>query len=570
MGKSERRLRPAHLSVSGLLITVEEGDHREALKNTPNSKYNIAAGQWEFLGSPNEAFRLFRHFGKVGVNIEADPLFWQMLERADGVNAPTPQKVVPGTPSKTKSWAHQIEAVEFAKDLPGVMLAMDMGTGKSKVAIDLCNLNRHKKILILCPKSVLRVWPREFESHSLMDYDVRILDQTSVQKKTDAARLFVSAMLVREQPFALVINHESSWRFPFGDNIKKDMRGRIVDITKGFVSEVEWDCIIVDESHRAKSPTGKFSQSLATLNAKQIMALTGTPMPHSPLDIFAQMRFVEPSLFGRSWHWFKKRYAILGGFEGKQIVGVQHEAELNERFFSRAFRVTADEALDLPGTLWTSHFCDLNPKARKIYDELESAFYSAVAEGEITASNALVKLVRLHQIASGHIVFDDEGDTKRPPETISLHKQEALEDILADLNEPVVCFARFTADLVAVEAAAKKLEKSYGEVSGRRKDLDDQAMFPAGIDVLGVNIQSGGVGVDLTRARVAIYVSCGFSLGDFEQSAKRLDRPGQSRKVLYIRLITTHTIDETIYHALAARKNAVEAVLEVKRDGNDV
>jgi SNF2 family DNA or RNA helicase len=248
----------------------------------------------------------------------------------------------------------------------------------------------------------------------------------------------------------------------------------------------------------------------------------------------------------------------MGGFEGKQIVGVQNEAELQERFFSRAFRVTADEALDLPGVLWTSHYCDLEPKARKIYDELEAAFYSAVEEGEITAANALVKLIRLHQIASGHIVFDEDDS----PTEISRHKYEALIDILEGLDEPVVCFARFRADLRLVEEAAKYLDRRYGEVSGSRKDLNDEARFPKDLDILGVNIQSGGVGVDLTRARVAIYMSCGFSLGDFEQSAKRLDRPGQNHKVLYIRLITNHTIDETIYLALAARKNAVEAVLE--------
>jgi SNF2 family DNA or RNA helicase len=80
--------------------------------------------------------------------------------------------------------------------------------------------------------------------------------------------------------------------------------------------------------------------------------------------------------------------------------------------------------------------------------------------------------------------------------------------------------------------------------------------------VLAVQIESGGVGVDLTRARYAIYYSLGFSLGSYEQSLARIHRPGQTRPVEYIHLLAKNTVDEKVMAALAAKADVVTAVLQ--------
>ncbi len=77
-----------------------------------------------------------------------------------------------------------------------------------------------------------------------------------------------------------------------------------------------------------------------------------------------------------------------------------------------------------------------------------------------------------------------------------------------------------------------------------------------------VQIQSGGVGIDLTRAAYAVYYSIGFGLGDYEQSLARLHRPGQSRKTHYYHLIAEDTVDRRLYGALEKRKDLITAVLE--------
>ena len=81
------------------------------------------------------------------------------------------------------------------------------------------------------------------------------------------------------------------------------------------------------------------------------------------------------------------------------------------------------------------------------------------------------------------------------------------------------------------------------------------------MDVLVIQIQAGGVGVDVTRARVAIYYSLDFNLGNYLQSMARIRRPGQSRSGLWIHLVAEGTIDSKVYRALEKRQQVVEWVL---------
>jgi len=137
-----------------------------------------------------------------------------------------------------------------------------------------------------------------------------------------------------------------------------------------------------------------------------------------------------------------------------------------------------------------------------------------------------------------------------------------LADRLEDLapTEPVVVFCRFRSDLSDVAAVARELGREYAEVSGERKDLERWQAGDA--TILGVQIQSGGLGIDCSRAAFAFYYSLGFSLGDYEQSLARLRRPGQTRCVRYYHLVCQGTVDERVYAALQERRNVIDAVLQ--------
>jgi SNF2 family DNA or RNA helicase len=296
---------------------------------------------------------------------------------------------------------------------------------------------------------------------------------------------------------------------------------------------------------------------------KYKLGLTGSPMPHSPLDAYAQYRFLDPTIFGTSFTRFRSRYAIMGGFQGHEIKGYQHEDELNEKFYSIAYRV-GREAIELPEAIHETRTCVLEPSALKIYKELEHDCFTALREDTtITPANALTKLLRLQQVTSG-VVKDDDGVLQE----VSKAKGELLADIMEDLptHEPVVVFARFQADLDTIRRVCEEQGRKYGELSGRARDglTSDSTMSPD-IDVIGVQIQSGGVGIDLTRAAYCIYLSLGYSLGDYEQSLARCHRPGQTRTTFFYHLITEGTVDEKVYKALDERRDVVESILKEVR-----
>src|SRR5262249_16192811 len=131
-----------------------------------------------------------------------------------------------------------------------------------------------------------------------------------------------------------VVNYEAAWQEPMG----------------ALLLATKWDLVILDESHRVKAPGGKASMFCASLrkSAAARLCLTGTPMPLSPLDLYAQYRFLDPGIFGTSFAAFRNRYAVMGGYGGHEVLGFDEERmpELNDRMYSIGFRVMADDVLD--------------------------------------------------------------------------------------------------------------------------------------------------------------------------------------------------------------------------------
>lgn len=455
-------------------------------------------------------------------------------------DAPTPTLA-------TSLWPHQLDAYRRAYLRSGYLLAYDMGCGKTLTAIALLEAWQAKRVLILCPKSVVAVWPREFAKHGAGQRILAPLEGGSVTKRqAQAAQIYESG-----QPFALIINYEAAARAPFAR----------------WAATHTWDAVILDEAHRVKAAAGATSRFCAKLRnvSKRRLCLTGTPMPHSPLDIYAQYRFLDPSVFGLSFTTFKQRYAVWGGYEGRQPIAWINQEELNAKVYSIASRVTKRDVLTLPPVTHVERYCELGAKAKAEYKSLERDFWAWVesAGQEVTVTNALVKLLRLQQMTSGFVLGDD-GEIH---ETDSA-KASAFSDWLEDLalDEPLVVFCRFTHDLEVIEGMCSHAGRTVGILSGRRNDL--LAWQRGELDVLVVQIQAGAEGIDLTRAAYACYYSLGFSLGQYEQSLARLDRPGQTRPVTYTHFLAQGTVDTQVYAALRKRKEVVEAIL--RRDESSI
>lgn len=442
---------------------------------------------------------------------------------------------------KTSLWSHQQAAVDFAQDRAATLLAMKMGHGKSLATLALIEQWDAQRVLILCPKSVVAAWPEQFRRHVTSSWTVCPLDTGTVAKRVELAKRAIES----SQRIAVIVNYDAAIQAAMSTFLKKQ----------------QWDVLVCDESHRLKSPRGVTSKLARDLSrrAGRRLCLTGTPMPHSPLDIWAQARILDQSVLGSSYVSFRGEYSVPHPmFPSKPLRFVRLD-QLEQRMSTFTYR-SPDDAVDLPPATHVTRSFDLSPSARRIYGELEKDFTTTLeafrgGDATVTASNVLTKILRLQQVTSGHVKTDD-GEI----EIVDHGKRTLLLDVLEDLDpsEPVVAFCRFHHDLDTVRQAAEDKDRPYLELSGRQNDL---ARWQAEGGVLGVQIQSGGVGIDLTRARVCVYVSVSYSLGEYQQSLARCHRPGQDRPVLFVHLVANDSIDGKIYDALEKKQDIIETLL---------
>jgi SNF2 family DNA or RNA helicase len=429
------------------------------------------------------------------------------------------------------------------------MLAMPMSSGKSRVVIDYIQTEDIRTVLILAPKSVIDVWPEQFDKHAehRTDYLVHQMGYGSVKQRTEDADAFLEAAQKSNQTYIGVINYQAAFREPF----------------RSWALQQRWDLVVLDESHRIKSPGGKQSWFCKRLTERSTarLCLTGTPMPHSPLDIYAQYRFLAPDTFGTRVDAFKLAYCYVGGFSGRQIIGWHNLKDLRRRYKTLAFESSEAELKLLPEQDIVRH-CELEPKARQHYGELKKEFITATEQGIVTAGNALVKLLRFQQITSGF--FQHQAHPKAPKviEDISHAKSDLLADILEDFHpdEPLVIFCRFHPEMDRLHTLCQRLKRPTYELSGRINQLK---YWQAGLrPILITQVQSGAEGIDLTRARYGICSSLGFSLGDYRQIRRRVNRTTQTRAVTWIHLVCRNTVDQKVYRGFKNQEDVINMVLK--------
>jgi len=336
--------------------------------------------------------------------------------------------------------------------------------------------------------------------------------------------------------------------------------------------------MVLDELHRIKSPTGRASRWLGAL-AQAVPArlgLTGTPLAHGPLDVWAEYRALAPSIFAPTFGAFRSRYTrpalrsewrdtdvmITAGRGGELSRWKMNDVvHLEAEVYRCAHRVRVVDVLDLPDSTDVVVEAVLEKEAKRIYGEIQADFIADVSSSSsspvvVTAANAMVVALRLAQVTGGTL-RDDAGGSH----VVSVAKRDALADYLEGMaGEPVVIFGRFRADLDAIHQAAAAAGLSSSELSGRRSEL---AAWQRGDSVVLVaQVAAGSVGIDLTRARVAVWYSLSYNLAEYVQARARVLRPGQTRAVVFAHVIAKGTIDEGVYRALEARGDVVAAIVD--------
>ncbi len=464
-------------------------------------------------------------------------------------------------PVKAHPFAHQYNAFDFAckkfglypseSHSCGVALLMEMGCGKTITAIGisgaLYQFGKVNRILVVAPLSILGVWEQEFHEFADFPFALTVLTGTSSKKAETLKSIGNNGLHV------VVVNYESAWR------IEKELLA------------FDADLIIADEAHKLKEARTAQSKAMHRLGdkARYKLLLTGTVITNRELDVFSQYRFLNRKVFGDSFYVFRNRYFDMVGY-GNHIPrfrGYMLEDFL-ERMHSVAFRVTKAECLDLPDITEEIRAVGLEPRAKKIYDEIEKESYTELSNSEVSAVNVLTKLLRLSQVTGGHLT-DDEGDTN----AVSTAKLDALSDILDTAmaeEKKIVVMARFIPELGDIQTLLENKGIGYAIVRGGVKNRDEEIRrFQEDSDcrVFVGQIAAAGLGITLTAASTMVFYSLDYSMSNFEQAKARIHRVSQTENCLYIYLIAKGTVDAKVLRSLRDKVDLAKSLVDDYRKG---
>ena len=415
----------------------------------------------------------------------------------------------------------------------GFGLLFEMGCGKTLTAIAVAGaayeMGKIDRALIIAPTSVVAVWPKELKEFADFRYTASVLlgDKKHRLKELES---------LKKYPFkglkVAVINYESTWREGIFEALQ----------------DYDADLIICDESQRIKTHDAEQSKAIHKLGdqARYKLILSGTPVQNNAMDIFSQYRFLDSSVFGLNFYRFRSRYAIMGGFNRKQVVAYKDLDDLIKKEHSIAFRVTKEEAIDLPEQTFITHSIEMTRKERDLYDRIRIDSYA-----------------------------DDSGGK---PTLVSKSKLDALADIIQDYvvdgDKKLVIFARFLAEVHEIIRMAEKIlpagkkavaiygeikKEDRGEVVRRFQEDPDTVIFIGQID-------TAGTGITLTAASTCVYYSKTYNYATYEQSLSRIHRIGQKNHCTYIDLVIEKTVDEMITKALAKKEDIAKTVVDSWRE----
>jgi SNF2 family DNA or RNA helicase len=461
--------------------------------------------------------------------------------------------------SLREPWKHQHEGYDrlgrlWYADKPGVALFAGMGTGKSLVALALWKSFGFERVLIISPRSMVEEWPEVIGDETRESFrGIPLLGKT--RDRYEELVAWRRRRYVVDGPVAYVVNHDVIWREGLKDELLR----------------APWDAVMIDESQSIKAPGSKTSLFAARLS-KHVpyrLAMTGTPLHDKPLDAYGQYRFLDDTVFGTRYDVFKRRYSVEKQISEKVwiVAGYINQDEFTEKFHSIAFRVP-DDVVDLPELVEHDRFVNLSKPTRKLYDTFEKDMIIEVDGSTLAAGNILSRRIRLQQITSGYAPLTDAKGIEHV-EDLSQEKTDVLKELVdaADPNKPIVVFARFSEDLRRIRHVAALFGRAYFEQSGKANQWRDwrSSSEPA---IIGVQIQSGGSGINLTRAPIAIFYSHGDSLGDYEQAVKRIHRPGQKDRTMIYHIIARGTVDVSIRQALRDKSDVNSAIVDRWRQGS--
>jgi SNF2 family DNA or RNA helicase len=470
--------------------------------------------------------------------------------------------------------AKQQEAFDLSKDLSSFALLMKMRTGKSKVALDtgcyLYSKGRINAVVILAPKGVHTKWvlndcPADIPD--FMYYKAAVWRSGDKKSIAQCEDLFDRGEHLR----ILSMNIEALSR----DNSDAEkLLTRFLNCNDTL--------LIVDESHTIKNPDSKRTKRVLKLGnkAKYKRILTGTPVANSVFDLYSQFSFLDQDIFGQSYFAYKHQYAEILPDNHPTIMAIKARGarftpavvakdrngkpiyknldKLKQIIAPHSFTCRLEDCTDLPPTIYEQIYYQLEPKQRKLYEELKTKARIELENDSVTVLHKMTMLLRLQQILSGFLPSDNGEKMislfEKPEDNPRVQALLTMLESLEEEGEQAIIWCRFVSEIKMLEQLlGDKCFTLYGETKNR-EDIKDRFMAGERPYIV-ANVAVGGTGLDYSGIYNMVYFSNDFNFGSRDQSEARPLHVGQTRSLLIVDLEAEDTIDQQIVTAMKNKRD---------------
>lgn len=335
----------------------------------------------------------------------------------------------------------------------------------------------------------------------------------------------------------------------------------LTDLLVEMCNSGEIGCIILDESHKAKSTKSIQTKQLLRLKADSQMALSGTPLLNKPTELWSTLNWLD--IEKHSEYSFIEHYSIKGDWN--KIVGYKNLEELRQILSGCMLRRTKKLLVEqgyLPDKLPPiTEYVEMDKEQQKIYNEVMESIRKDVDKIKLSP-NPLASTIRLRQATADTSILSTKVHKSA--------KLDRLEELVADITEngdKVLIFSNWEEVTKRVRERLKDYNHIY--ITGKVKDEDVEKekkrfMTDEKCSVAIGTIGKMGTSHNLQSASYVIFLDLPWTYGDKEQAEDRANRIGSKKALTIIELVCKNTIDEKIQEIVNVKKDLSDMLVDGK------
>lgn len=445
---------------------------------------------------------------------------------------------------------YQIEDINFLKNKDAVGIFNQQRTGKTPTALKLLEEKQIMKTLIVCPASLQPQWKEEYE------------------------RWLQKPCVILSGTHSQVLQKSKSWTN--GAVISYDLL-KETERSSGkldIILQHDPEAVVLDEAHRIKNPSSKVTKSIFKLIKTPVrLALTGTPAPNKPEEIYSILYWLKPETYKSYWSFINKYFnqfdiTLANGKSFKQIgtfkKGMDYMLQVELASMS-----TQRKRLEVMPWLPKKDVVNIRLEPTKEQCKYLSELTNFFETEDVVTQGVLDRLIRYRQVCLAPQLLELKGTSP---------KIDWIVQYLKDYPDtPTIIFSKFTSFIHILSDTLRKKKVELGCIVGSTPIEQRQQLVKdfqnKKLKVLLINIDTGKEGLTLDTGETIIFTDKFPPIGDLEQAEDRFVSTTESKKDkphTIINLMMKGTYDEELHKLILKRASEVDVINNYKKfmEGN--